>query len=251
MRENRGHPPRTVPVAVLDALLNAGAVIRAVPGRVARSVRRGDRGLVTGLGVAVLAAVLGAGLLGTALIRSPERSTPVTGAPPPSPDASAGAEGGPEQPAVGATPPATSPEASPPTGDPGGTAQEASRRASRSPAPPIPLVASYRTEDVGLLNYTVAVTISNPGRTQATGWALTITLPRPTQSVAQVTGAQATRNGSTWTFAPDQSTRRVPAGGSVQVTFRVDGAVLNSAPTGCTIDHRPCQPPSASRSATR
>jgi hypothetical protein len=74
------------------------------------------------------------------------------------------------------------------------------------------------------------------------GWLLTVTLPRSTLRVAKVTGATARQDGATWTFTPDGSTAKVPPGGSVNVSFEVQGATLIAAsPTACTIDGRACE----------
>lgn len=108
---------------------------------------------------------------------------------------------------------------------------------------PVPLAARYATSpaEQGLLGYRAAVTIANPGAVRTDGWVLTVTLPRPTLNVTDVSGATARQDGSTWTFTPDPRTALVPPGGSVEVRFVVRGAALIPAqPTACAVDNRPC-----------
>jgi hypothetical protein len=59
-------------------------------------------------------------------------------------------------------------------------------------------------------------------------------------TIGQVAGAQVRRNGTTWVFVPDGTTRPVPAGGSVEMRFRVDGTAVSANPTACTIDGHRC-----------
>jgi hypothetical protein len=117
-----------------------------------------------------------------------------------------------------------------------------------APAPPsagapAPLTAryAYTSGGTGLLGYAADVSVGNPGRAPRDGWQLTVTLPRPTLQIADVTGATARQDGAVWTFEPDPATRTVPAGGSVRITFAVRGAtLLAAAPRDCRIDGRPC-----------
>ncbi|WP_422771529.1 cellulose binding domain-containing protein [Plantactinospora sp. WMMC1484] len=243
MQKIRQRPARTLPVAILDVLLAGVARVRALLRRLARllPVPRGDRAVAAGIVAAALAVVVGTGVFVVAVLRSPDRLAPLGVAPPPSGGVDVETGDGVDGPTGSATPPASSPlptSAPPPRAEPRNRPQ---RPAPPPPAPPPALAARYATEDVTLLHYTASVTISNPGPGTATGWRLTITLPRTTQSVAAVDGATASRKGTTWTFVPDQRTGRVPARGSVQVRFRVDGALIDSQPTACTIDTRPCQ----------
>jgi hypothetical protein len=76
-----------------------------------------------------------------------------------------------------------------------------------------------------------AVIITNPG---------TITVPPPANSVSAVSGATARQNDATWTFVPLDATRWILPGGSVRLSFQVNGVTLASAPTACTIDGQPC-----------
>ncbi|MEE6309758.1 hypothetical protein V1634_23270 [Plantactinospora veratri] len=242
MRKVRQRPARTLPVAVLDVLLAGVAALRALVRRVAGllPVGRGDRVTVSLIVAAALVAVIGTGFFVVALFRTPDQFAPLGVAPPPSaeievdPDGTDGASGS-------ATPPASSPLPPSPTPARPESRSRPERSAAPSPTPPPVLAARYATEDVTLLNYTASVTISNPGPGPASGWRLVITLPRTTQSVGAVDGAEASREGATWTFVPDQATSRVPARGSVQVRFRVDGALIDGEPTACTINNRPCQ----------
>ncbi|MCA2217807.1 cellulose binding domain-containing protein [Jidongwangia harbinensis] len=161
------------------------------------------------------------------------------------------------RPAAGATASATSPApgvsttAPRPggtgTGPGSGTGNDSGngRPAPPAPAPPapVPLTASYEFADggTGLLGYAADVAVSNPGAAGRDGWQLTLTLPRPTLQIAKVSGAVASQDGSTWTFEPDETTRTVPAGGSVRISFQVRGAtLLAAAPEDCRIDGRPC-----------
>ncbi|MEQ4306019.1 cellulose binding domain-containing protein [Plantactinospora sp. B6F1] len=244
MRKVRQRPARTLPVAVLDALLAGVAAVRALARRMVGllPVRRGDRVAAGLIVAAALVAVIGTGFLVVTLFRTPDRMAPLGVAPPPSAEAEVDPGDGTDDGVSGsATPPAASPL--PPSATPSraGTRSRPQRPAPPSPAPPPTLTARYATEDVTLLNYTASVTITNPGPGPATGWRLVITLPRQTQSVAAVDGAQASREGATWTFVPDRATSRVPPRGSVQVRFRVDGALIDGEPTACTINNRPCQ----------
>jgi hypothetical protein len=238
----RQRPPRTLPVALLDLLLAAVAAVRGSIRRLARVVpgRLGERLLAVVVVGTALGVLVGTGLLVVALLRAPDQLAPLGVAAPPSPPAEAIPDGGPEPAGAAATPPATSPLPPTPkrTTDPPRDTREPT---APPPASPAALVASYATENVTLLNYTVAVTISNPGRGPVSDWTLVITLPRRTQAVAQVEGAETSRDGATWTFVPSAKTRRVPAGGAVQVRFRVDGALLDAAPTACTINGAPCR----------
>ncbi|GAA2849978.1 hypothetical protein GCM10010443_09910 [Actinoplanes cyaneus] len=130
-----------------------------------------------------------------------------------------------------------------------GVAATATRPAASAPVTEgaaAPLTASYRTSSVtgGLLGYKMTVTVANPGAAAKDGWALTVTLPRPTLMVSSVNGATATQDGSTWTFVPDSSTSAVPAGGSAVISFGVTGATLiDAAPKACTIDGNTCASP--------
>jgi hypothetical protein len=104
------------------------------------------------------------------------------------------------------------------------------------------LTATYRTEstDLLVLGYRGAVVITNPATKTVDGWTVTITVPPLASSVSAVSGASARRNGATWTFVPVDATRQISPGGSVRLSFQVNGVTLASAPTACTVDGRPC-----------
>ncbi len=153
-----------------------------------------------------------------------------------------------------------SPAASPSTRTPASSTSPApGSKAARPPGAPavpptaVPLTARYAAGDggIGLLGYAAGVTIANPGPAEHDGWRITLTLPRPTLQVAEVSGAVASQDGATWTFEPDNTTRSVPGGGSVRITFEVRGAtLLTAAPRGCQIDDRPCAGVGASENAS-
>lgn len=182
--------------------------------------------------VATAAVLAGAGVLAAGLLRTPQGPGLRLDAEPP-PDPSTVATPGTVTPGV----------------DPFAFAPSPSRSSASSLSAPTQrvsglrpaLVARYSTKDVSLINYHASVAITNPGSAPVVGWTMAITLPRRTLSVTEVAGADARQDGRTWTFIPDQTTRQIPAGGSVEVRFRVDGAALGAAPTGCTVDDHPCE----------
>ena len=216
-----------------------------VPGR----RRRGIGWLMLG-GAGALVAAAGAAVVIIALLKGPAglaslaphtpTRTPVVSAP--------------AAPSVTA-----SPAVSPTTRTPGSpTSPAPGSKSVRPPAAPpaaqaVPLTARYAASDggIGLLGYAAGVTIANPGPAEHDGWRITLTLPRPTLQVAEVSGAVASQDGATWTFEPDRTTRSVPGGGSVQITFQVRGAtLLTAAPRDCRIDDRPCAGVGASANAS-
>ncbi|MFI7608621.1 cellulose binding domain-containing protein [Micromonospora sp. NPDC049366] len=176
------------------------------------------------------------------VLRTPERLAPVALDPPPGPAVPAapelGTPGAQAQPARSARP---TPDPHPSTTAPTGAPPPTSGGPATSSAPAtVPLRADFAIADSALLSYGAAVTIGNPGPAPAADWKLVITLPRKSLEVTSVTGARATRDGATWTFVPDGASGRVPGQGSVRVTFRVAGAPISAAPTGCTIDGATC-----------
>lgn len=204
-------------VTVVGALL-VGTVVLAWPGATRQETRPGDR-------------PPGAGTVGigepAATTRPPAATGPAgpAGASPPQPVGTSGAA-----PAGGA--------ASAPAG---GAPSRAGTAGPQRPGPSTaPLTGSYTTVGTELLAYRGAVRIANPGPAPVDGWTLVITLPGPLLAVSDVIGGRARKDGSTWTFEPDASSGRVPAGGAVTVSFRVNGALLSAAPTGCLVDGRPC-----------
>ncbi|MGB2568094.1 cellulose binding domain-containing protein [Micromonospora citrea] len=240
-------PRRTKAVVVLDlAATVPTAIRRALTGR-------GDGSRLLGWSVlAVLALVVAAVLLVASVLRDPERLAPAAQDPAPpggavivpepvgtrgtaepttsTPSASPRPSVGPRRTATASPSPVTTPG-----GTPDGTAPS---RPSR-PAPAA-LGADFVIESPQLLSYGAAVTISNPGSVPVTGWTLVVTLPRDSLDVTHVDGASATRNGATWTFAPDGTTGQVAGQAQVRVTFRVTGPPQTSAPTACAVDGAPC-----------
>ncbi|BEL05378.1 hypothetical protein Q0Z83_035690 [Actinoplanes sichuanensis] len=108
---------------------------------------------------------------------------------------------------------------------------------------PAPLAAAYTTTPyvIGLLGYRTEVTVTNPGPATRDGWTLTVTLPRETLWINQVSGATVTQQKAVWTFVPDAKTTAIPAGQQVTISFEVHGATLiDAAPTACRIDDTPC-----------
>ncbi|PRY20809.1 cellulose binding domain-containing protein [Pseudosporangium ferrugineum] len=149
----------------------------------------------------------------------------------------------------GATGTAPAPGTAPTTAAPGAGPSApllpptSSRPTERATVPSaVALTARYSAANgTGLLGYRAEVAVANPGTAGHDGWELTLTLPRPTLQIAAVSGATARQDGATWTFAPDATTRSVPAGGSVVVSFEVRGAtLLDAAPQACQIDGRRC-----------
>jgi hypothetical protein len=170
----------------------------------------------------------------------PATTSPPHPAPLPAGQAPPGARGGgPAVPARGG--PAGGGPVSP-GGEAGGAGTATSTPPAEMAATAAPLTARYATEstDVHVLGYRGSVTIANPGGAPVDGWTVTVTLPPLQLAVSGVTGANATQDGNTWTFTPDADTGRVPAGGSVRIGFQVTGVTVAPAPTGCTIDGRPC-----------
>ncbi len=229
---------------LLDGIVaGAGSVRRALVGR-GDGTRTVQVAIAASLGV-LLATVYSI----VAVLRTPERLIPVAVKPAPGVAATGVlvTETPSEQPGSGtglphtstptatiesrpAGPPATPSAAAPSIEGPSATAAPA--RA--------PLRADFSLDGKALLSYGAAVTIDNPGPTQVTDWVLVIVLPRKSLEVTSVAGAQASRDGATWTFVPAGSTGKVPGHGSVRVTFRVSGAAISSSPTACTIDGAAC-----------
>lgn len=261
MADQRHRPRRTVPVVILDAVLGVLAALQTghLPGRGReRGGRERDeldgesrpdrprRAAVLWTSAAVVAVVAGTVSLAVAFVRSPEGLAPLgVGSPPPAvieqpPAGDPSASAVPGSGGFGSSPPPV-PRTGRATPTPGGS--------TASPPPgtatPKPLAARYATTEGGqalLVGYRATVTVTNPGATAVRGWRVTVTLPRKTLTVAEVSGAVAKQDGTTWTFTPAESTTTVPPGGSIQVSFRVGGATLaDAAPTGCTIDGRACQ----------
>ncbi|MEV6637241.1 cellulose binding domain-containing protein [Actinoplanes sp. NPDC051470] len=260
MADNTRGQRRTVTVVVLDWLLGLAARVQAGPTpqprvRTAALSRRSRLWRVL-LAAGVAAALGGTAMLITVLVRTPDasplRPETAAGLPgPPSPPPGTVVAQSPSAPptrtdSAPSLPPLPSASASASSGKaavptfplPGGGAPSASAGGS-APA----LTARYATSSllVGLLGYHMVVTVTNPGAATRNGWTLVVTLPRKSLSVGGVSGASADQDGAAWTFTPDDSTSRIPAGKSVSIAFDVRGAtLLNAAPAGCTIDGAPC-----------
>jgi hypothetical protein len=236
---------RTLPVVILDATLTFFVALQS--GRLPWSGRIVPRRAVIWTTVGGVAAVAGTVALLVTFLHSPGGLAPLgVGSPPP---AAA------EPPPTAAPPSATArPVETSPSAQPGGTVPNrpdpappattpAPATTGPAPGPPAPLTGTYAVAEggQGLLGYRASVTIANPAPAARRGWVLVLTLPRPSLTVDEVTGATARRDGATWTFTPDASTVTVPAGGSVRVDFQVRGATLVAAqPTGCAVDGARC-----------
>lgn len=241
MSKGRQVPPRTRAVAVLDLVLAVPAAVRRLAGLPRRLVtgRQGNRLMMRVLVIAAVAVVAGTALIAASLLRTTDGFAPLEIGPRPAPEAvdtpapdSAGI-GRNSSTAMAAPPPGTAPGTEPPTGP--------SPTGAPAPARPLPLTAEYATQDPSLLGYGGSVAITNPGPTTVGDWTLVITLPRPTLSVTDVVGAEATQDGSTWTFVPAATGGEIPTGGSILITFRVFGATLGGGtPTACSVDGQTC-----------
>ena len=239
-----GTPPRrSLGVMLLDVMLRLAVGPGPSPKLTdagAPRRRAGRRLLAAGF----LAAVATTALLVVVLVRSPDDPAPGPGPaaalPGPqsrSPATSAAVPGSPSA-ATAATTRTPADPTTKPTPEAPARPEDGS---SPGGNPSTPLSASYAATELGLLGYRMTVTVANPGRVARTGWEVTVTFPRPSIEVADVTGATATQDGAVWTFTPDAATRRVAATGSVRVSFSVHGAVLiDAAPTDCRIDTNPC-----------
>jgi hypothetical protein len=234
---------RSPVVVLLDAAFGLAAALQTgqLPGcrRVRAEGTRVRRGTaVAWLTAGVLAAIAGTVILAVTLVRTPDglASLPPT-VPQPLPPASASPTPAASPSASPSRAPSSSPSASP------SRTLAGTRPASPPAAVAVPLTARYAAGagGSGLLGYRATVTITNPARGPKTGWVLTITLPRPTLTVDQVSGATATQDGSTWTFVPDGTTRQIKAAGTATVAFSVRGAtLLDATPQDCRIDGNPC-----------
>lgn len=236
-------PRRTVAIILLDGIVAlARAVWRALAGR-GDGARLAQVAIIASVGV-----LLATAYSVVAVLRTPERLTPVAVGPAPEPataDAPVTGTPGAQPGWATATPSAPTHDASTaasPVAAPPATRASAGGRSASAPASPTPaaLRAEFAVEDSALLSYGAAVTISNPGTAGVPGWKLVIVLPRESLEVGSVSGARASRDGTTWTFTPDEGTRTVPGHGSVRVTFRVNGAAISATPESCTIDGAAC-----------
>jgi hypothetical protein len=197
----------------------------------------GQHPFAGGVVIASVAVVVGTVIVAGVLVRAsgedrPEVDAAVTApaeSPPPSP------------PTVELLPAPSSPSASPSKSAPSSPSESPVPR-TRPPSPRPALTARYATEagSVSLVSYRGVVVIGNPGSAPVDGWTLVITLPRPTLTVTEVVGADASQNGAVWTFVPLSGTRRVPARGSVTIRFKVGGTTPGTAPHSCRINTAAC-----------
>jgi hypothetical protein len=251
MNDSETRPRRSLGVVLLDGMLRLAFGTAPSPKitETAGTPRRRRAGRYL-LAAGALVAVAATALLVVVLVRSPDDPTPGPGPAAALP----GPQSRPPAPAATPAPTATVSRTSSPsarTAVSGSdaasattpTAGETATRNGSSPAggASVPLNASYATTAVGLLGYQMSVTVTNPGRATRDGWQLTVTFPRPTITVAEVTGATATQDGAVWTFTPDATTKRIGASGLVRIGFTVHGATLiDAAPQDCSIDGSPC-----------
>lgn len=224
---------RSVTVMVLDTLTRLAVAAQSTPQpRAGRSKVAASGWLAAG----VLLAVAGTTTAVTALLRGPDDLAslpPQAQAPAPAASRST-AEPAPPAAASARTAPRSQP----------GTTQLGPAFSTSIPAAAANLAARFSTPggDTGILGYQASVTIANAGAVEHAGWRLTLTLPRPSLRIEDVSGASVRQDGATWTFEPVATTRTVPAEGSVVVSFRVSGAtLLESAPEDCRIDDRRCE----------
>ncbi|MER7443331.1 hypothetical protein [Micromonospora avicenniae] len=227
-------PRRTVAIIVLDRIVALAASAR----RTVIDRSTGSRAARIAV-LASLTVLVATAIPVVLVLRTPERLAPVALDPPPGPGPAAAPEPG--TPGTEARP-ATSvaPTPSRPAGTASPTTATPSTAAVTTSAPaPAPLRAEFAIDESALLSYRATIDISNPGTVPAPDWTLVVTLPRESLKVTAVTGARVSHDGATWTFVPDGG-GQVPGRGSVQVTFRVAGALVSAAPTACTIDDTAC-----------
>jgi hypothetical protein len=234
---------RAPTVVVLDTVLNALGSTRRRVDALRQPPRPGRRAVAAGIAAAVAVPVIGSVTLVVMVLRSPEGLLPLTapmrpastveeppGGTAPSPPPSAAAEE------------STSPR--PPTSSTGSelAVPPSATGAPVGPAVPATLTARYAKQETGgsLLGYRASVTINNSGAVPVAGWTMTITLPRRTLTISDVSGASARQQGATWTFTPDSGTVTVPGHRSVLVSFQVNGAAVAADPVACTIGGRRC-----------
>ena len=242
---------RSLMVMLLDAAMRLAIAAQAKPEPKVVVAGKSRRARVGWLALGVLLAVAGTAVVVGALLNG---SDELSSLPPHAPGRASVADPAPsamrsasvtDAPlSAGATPTATATPTAPASS---GRAPASAGSQRESAVPPgsevVPLTARYAATEggTGLLSYRAGVTISNPGPIATEGWQLTLQLPRPTLTIARVSGATASQDGKVWTFVPDATTGTVAAGGSVLVSFEVRGAtLLAAAPEDCRIDDRQC-----------
>jgi hypothetical protein len=236
---------RTPTVVVLDMVLGVFGTVRRVRStRRRRSPDAGGRPVAVGLAAAVAAALVLTAIPVAAVLRAPEGLMPLRSAPghavaqPPDGAGPATQLGGSPRESGSVSSPATATSSRAAGERTPGTTEPPAR-----PEAPAGLTARYARRDDGgsLFGYRASVTIDNPGGVPVAGWTMTITLPRRTLTISDVTGASVDQDGAVWTFLPAPGTATVPPRRSVLVTFQVNGAAVVAAdPTACTVDGRSC-----------
>ncbi|GAA0948612.1 cellulose binding domain-containing protein [Virgisporangium aurantiacum] len=235
--------PRSLPVVVLTAIIS---VFTAV-GRPFRWGRLPTyQQIAVGIGAGIVVIGLAVLLMGVRWDSSIPTSGPRRAAADGTPTAKPGT--GTRTPTASEISPSTDGSTPPPVlGAPTGGAPTPSapggsgRAGSGGRAEPLRARFSKVAGSESLTRYRATVTVTNPGQVAASSWTVAITLPRETLTLSDVEGATVSRNGATWTVVPAASVGTVAAGGSVSVSFQVNGAaVFDATPTACTINGQAC-----------
>lgn len=235
--------PRSVPVVVLTAFISVFAAAR-------RPFRRGRlpayQRIAIGIGAGIV--VIGVAVLSMGVRWAPSHpgGTPHRAAAGGTPTADPAPGRGTRTPTGSETTPVGS-GSPPPAGTTTGGAATSSgptgsdRSGSGGRAEPLQARFGKIAGSESLTRYRATVTVTNPGRVAASNWTVVITLPRETLTLSNVEGATVSRNAATWTIVPSASAASVAAGGSVSVSFQVNGAaVFDATPTACTINGQSC-----------
>ena len=228
---------RSLTVVVLDTLtrLAVAAQYTPRPRTVPIRSRRSNLARSGCLAAGVLLALAGTATVVVALLGGPDELASLP------PQAQAQARPAASPATAELAPPATASATTASRSEPGSTPL---RRTDPASTLPPALAARFSTVGgtTGILGYQATVTIENAGAVEHTGWRLTLTLPRPSLRIEDLSGASVRQDGATWTFEPVATTRTVPAGETVLVSFRVSGAtLLESAPQDCRIDDQRCE----------
>lgn len=242
--------PRSLPVIFLDA-------VTRMLGAVRRPFRRGrpptSQQIAIGIGAGIVligAAVLAVGVrwLPSEPTGAPHGAQPGAVAGTPMTEPTPG-NGIPSPSGSETTPTVAGPDGSTPTFPDATTSGAATPSGTTEPervgtgGRPDPLRARFSkvAGSESLTSYRATVTITNPRQVAVNSWTVTIILPRETLTLSNVGGATAARDSATWTIVPTAATASVAAGGSVSVSFQVNGAaVFDATPTACAIDGQAC-----------
>jgi hypothetical protein len=237
--------PRSVPVIVLTAFISVFAAAR-------RPFRRGGLPAYQRIAIGIGAGIV---VIGVAVLSMGVRWAPYLPGDTPGRAAAGGTPTADPVPGHGTRTPSgseTSPAAtgsSPPAAaetTPGGAATSSGtsgpgRTGTGGRAEPLQARFSKVAGSESLTRYRATVTVTNPGQVAASSWTVAITLPRETLTLSNVEGATVSRNAATWTIVPAASAASVAGGGSVSVSFQVNGAaVFDATPTACTINGQAC-----------